>query len=109
MTPEQILRGGAEVLKEKGWTRGDYEALDGSGSVCALGALRYAAWGSTSISYALDREPGESYRQACKILRKVMIEQLEHDWVIPHMNDELVRSGEELIGYMVKAANNLEA
>lgn len=113
---QKILREAAEIVRQRGWTRGTFQA--GDDSVCALGALRLAAFGTATPKaglLVLSGHPNKvAYDRARRKLQKTMLEQLEGSCFLANrgimcLNDRAVQSGEELIGYMEKAANNLDA
>jgi hypothetical protein len=116
-TAAEVAREAAEVVRDRGWTRGAWSDIRG---VCAVGGLRIAAFGVPMAGSLSNRPNWEAYLRAKKMLTKVMIEQLASDDYLvvgiigaghrglTVMNDKLVRSGEELAGYMEKAAAKLE-
>jgi hypothetical protein len=107
-TPAQIARQAATIVRERGWVR--YALENSEGRVCALGGLRAAAFG-TVFGKARGRPNLEAYETAKRTLVKVMVEQITGvpaNYGLASMNDNMVGSGEELAGYMEKAAAKLE-
>ncbi len=107
-TPADVARQAADVIRERGWVA--YELEDSRGHVCALGGLRVAAFGAAESAHVHRHTNWHAYRSARDMLAKVMREQLDlaGRFGIGTMNDQFVHSGEELIGYMEKAAARLE-
>ncbi len=64
MTTADVLRRAADVIEERGWTRGQME--DRNGRVCAVGALRVVCLGSPEASpYLISREYLSVYDRLC--------------------------------------------
>jgi hypothetical protein len=108
-TPAQIARQAAIIVRERGWTR--YALENSEGRVCALGGLRAAAFGAAEVHGVRGRPNWEAYETAKRTLVKVMVEQITGvpaNYGLTTMNDNMVGSGEELAGYMEKAAAKLE-
>lgn len=47
-----VLDAAADIIVQRGHHRGHYVDPGGSGAVCALGAIRIAAWGTTDADLA---------------------------------------------------------
>ena len=88
-TPAQILREAAQLLREKGWTRGFYEC---EGRYCAAGAIHMVATGV----------PAGDSDVARKAKRALGVGPLSF-W-----NDDQ-ESAETVIAAMIRAAEKLEA
>ncbi len=107
MTPEEILRGAAAVLREKGRSTGFYRN-ENSGCFCALGALAYAAgkrdgWHAVYTGTWLDVEDVEdAWDRACVKLAEAA--GLPDQWHIVQWNDLSSTTDEDVIGAMERAA-----
>lgn len=123
MKAEEILRRGAEVLGEHGWHRGGF--MGSFGTVCVMGAMRYALRGTT-VYPRLDHL---EYDRALAELAQVFKDQygvIEPQGVsvtsfalspsespsdfaiVAEVNDNMAKDPSEIIACMEKAAVNLE-
>lgn len=83
----------AQYIRDHGWCQHNSTAPDGSGRVCAVGALGYVA-----AEYGYDYIHSPDYHTAFQKL------QLELSTSIPHWNDQPSRTKEEVIAAFEQAA-----
>lgn len=96
MTPSDVLRGAAQLLKEEGWTQ--HAFLDAHGRMCVTGAINRAANGGALYVGAEDNVGSAAWRAlADKLGCRVT------DW-----NDTPGRTAEEVISTLESLADDLE-
>lgn len=129
MTPEDLLLKAAEIIERDGWYQGYYyEMPEGNGisgtadwykrdhaasrtaPVCALGALRRAAYGHSSYLEG-GREPRGLKAAAEKLSKLMPLTAVEREAGLEHMpisswNDKPERTAEDVILALKQAAHS---
>lgn len=102
-SPESILCGAVDVIREHGWTQRTLG--DEAGAVCLIGALNVVVWGVPDLtdgggSYGFRRRLGDSGYQARWELFEAAqgkVVEVLGTWFIPDWNDDPGRTVEEVI------------
>lgn len=92
----------AELLREKGWTRGKFQRDDGS--MCVMGALEMAQYGNiSSFTCAATVQLSEQYDLLHKIARNL------GGKTAAHYNDKVAKSVDDVIALLELAHKEWEA
>jgi hypothetical protein len=99
MNATTILRDSIKVLKRLGWTKHTYQ--NAKGNVCAVGAMRVAAYGTTQD---LAMHSKSEYLKARKMVQAVVEKRSGEPKGIGNYNDHTARSVDDIISLFEEAS-----
>lgn len=96
-TKAQILTAAADLIEEKGWVQGHFDAADGA--VCAVGAIRTVMFGSTRCP--------DTYTWLYEEVKDALLDEIGPNGVngIPTWNDAFSRTKAEVVAAFRAAAS----